>query len=410
MIPVMSTSDVVVVGGGIGGAALAYGLAQSGLGVTILEASKEFPDRVRGESMQLWGRVEARLLGVEDALLRAGAHTAPLWKQYVEGLGDAGDIPASMIVPDVPGTLNLRHPDACQALVDAAAEAGATVVRGVHDVTLTAGAQPSVSYRSDEGAETINTTLVVGADGRASTVRRQAEIELHRQEPINYIAGLLVDGLEGVPDDYDVLVGEGDLFTLMFHQGGGRARLYLCGGRSMQHRFAGQDSVAKFMAAWNPSCYPGTEQVAKATPAGPCATYPGDDTWTDTPFAPGVVLIGDAAGHNDPIIGQGLAIAMRDARIVRDLVVDGARQPGDFAPYATERAERMRRLRFGADLMSATQAEECDNLTARRHLMAEKMANMDPEIFPIFIGLFAGPEVIPEELVDERIIEGIRRA
>jgi flavin-dependent dehydrogenase len=37
------------------------------------------------------------------------------------------------------------------------------------------------------------------------------------------------------------------------------------------------------------------------------------------------VLIGDAAGHNDPIIGDGLPIALRDARIVRDLVLDGAR-------------------------------------------------------------------------------------
>jgi 2-polyprenyl-6-methoxyphenol hydroxylase-like FAD-dependent oxidoreductase len=406
----MSASDVVVVGGGIGGAALAYGLAQNGLGVTVLEASKEFPDRVRGESMQLWGLVEARRLGVEDALMRAGAHIAPVWKQYLEEIGEAGDIPAGMILPDIPGTLNLRHPDACQALLDAAAEAGASVVRGVEDVTLTAGAQPIVSYRANDGAETVNATLVVGADGRASTIRRQAGIELHRQEPDGYIAGLLVDGLEGVPDDFDVLVGEGDLFTLMFHQGGGRARLYLCGGRSMQHRFAGQDGTTKFMAAWNPSCYPGTEHVAKATPAGPCATYPGDDTWTDAPFAPGVVLIGDAAGHNDPIIGEGLSIAMRDARIVRDLVVDGARRPTDFAPYAAERTERMRRLRFGADLMSATQVEECDNRAARRQLIAEKMANLDPEIFPILIGLFAGPETIPEELVDDRVIEGIRRA
>jgi 2-polyprenyl-6-methoxyphenol hydroxylase-like FAD-dependent oxidoreductase len=406
----MSTSDVVVVGGGIGGAALAYGLAQNGLGVTVLEATTEFPDRVRGESMQLWGLVEARRLGVEDALLQAGAHIAPRWMQYVEGVGGAGEIPASMIIPDIPGTLNLRHPDACQALLDAAAGAGATVVRGVEDVTLKAGAEPVVSYRANGADETIDTTLVVGADGRASTIRRQAGIELHRQEPVNYIAGLLVDGLEGVPEDCDVLVGEGDLFTLMFLQGGGRARLYLCGGKSMQHRFAGQDSTAKFMAAWNPSCYPGTEQVAKTTPAGPCATYPGDDTWTDAPFAPGVVLIGDAAGHNDPIIGQGLAIALRDARMVRDLVVDGARQPGDFAPYAAERAERMRRLRFGADVKGAAQAEECDNLTARRLLVAEKMANMDPEFFPLLIGLFAGPETIPGELVDDRLIEEIRRA
>ena len=52
-----------------------------------------------------------------------------------------------MMIPDVPGTLNLRHPVACQALVDAAAGAGATVVRGVGDVKVDAGAAPTVSYR-----------------------------------------------------------------------------------------------------------------------------------------------------------------------------------------------------------------------------------------------------------------------
>src|SRR3954454_22249544 len=134
----------------------------------------------------------------------------------------------------------------------------------------------------------------------------------------------------------------------------------------MQHRFAGQDSVAKFMAAWNPSCYPGTEHVAKATPAGPCATYPGDDTWTDAPSAPGVVLIGDAAGHNDPIIGQGLSIAMRDARTVRDLVMDGARTADAFASYGAERLERMARLRLVADVIAVALSEDADNRPARR--------------------------------------------
>src|SRR5437868_2499602 len=45
-------SDVVVVGGGIGGASLAFALANAGVGVTVLEASAEFADRVRGESLQ----------------------------------------------------------------------------------------------------------------------------------------------------------------------------------------------------------------------------------------------------------------------------------------------------------------------------------------------------------------------
>ena len=45
-----------------------------------------------------------------------------------------------------------------------------------------------------------------------------------------------------------------------------------------------------------------------------------NDTWTDSPCAPGVVLLGDAAGWNDPIIGQGLSIALRDVRMVADVV------------------------------------------------------------------------------------------
>ena len=184
-----------------------------------------------------------------------------------------------------------------------------------------------------------------------------------------------------------MLAADGDLVLLMFHQGGGRARLYLCPGRSGQHRFAGRDAVARFLAAWrNPGCYPLSGLVAAGSPAGPCATYPGDDTWTDTPFADRVVLVGDAAGHNDPIVGQGLSISMRDARIVRDLILAGARQPADFAPYGRERSDRMRTLRLIADVVSVTYAEDADNRLARRLFLAGKMASMDAEVFPLLVG------------------------
>ena len=76
-----SVADVVVVGGGIGGASLASALARAGLGVTVLEATTEYPDRVRGESMHAWGVKEARELGVEETMLEAGAHVAPLWSR-----------------------------------------------------------------------------------------------------------------------------------------------------------------------------------------------------------------------------------------------------------------------------------------------------------------------------------------
>ena len=403
-------SDVVVVGGGIGGASLAFALAGAGVGVRVLEASTEFADRVRGESMQAWGVKEARDVGVEQVLLDAGAHITPVWKQYTEGADDVGDIPMAMMIPDIPGSLNLRHPNACQALLDAAADAGATIVRGVRDVVLADGSSPTVTYATKGQVTELRTTLVVGADGRTSTVRKQAGITLDRQEPMSYIAGLLVDGLDSVPDDHDVVAGEGDVFFLVFHQRAGRARVYLCTGSSGQHRFSGRTGTEQFLAACNVSCYPWSEQVMAATPAGPCATYAGDDTWTDAPFADGVVLIGDAAGYNDPIIGQGLSIALRDARVVRDLILDGARQGAAFAPYGEERSSRMERLRFIADVIAVAQAEDADNRSARRAMFAEKMAAMDPEIFPLLLGAFAGPETVPGELLDPGILERLRGA
>jgi 2-polyprenyl-6-methoxyphenol hydroxylase-like FAD-dependent oxidoreductase len=402
-------TDVVVVGGGIGGASLAYGLAQAGKGVTVLEASTRYSDRVRGESMQAWGVAEARRLGVEQVLLDAGAHVSPLWKQYAEGVGEAGDIPMSMMVPDIPGCLNLRHPDACQALVDAAAAAGAEVIRGVRDVNLAPG---GVSYATDQVHE-LHADLVVGADGRNSAIRRQVGIELEHQEATSYIAGLLLDGLDGaagMPDGFDMMATEGDRFLLVFHQGHGRARVYICVGLSGQHRFSGPGGINAFLAATPMSCFPWSESFTSAVPAGPCATYPGDDTWTAEPYAEGVVLIGDAAGYNDPVIGQGLSIAVRDARTVRDLILDGAHEPADFAPYGEERLGRMARLRLAADVLAAAVAEDAPNRSARRALYGLAIATMDPEIFPVLLAAFTGPETVPDELVNEAIIDRVRAA
>jgi hypothetical protein len=105
-----------------------------------------------------------------------------------------------------------------------------------------------------------------------------------------------------------------------------------------------------------------------------------------------------------------LTIALRDARMVRDLVLDGARSPDGFAPYGAERMVRMERLRFIADLVAVTQAEDADNRPARRAYVVERMAAMDPEIMGLLLGAFAGPESVPEELVGSDLLDRIRAA
>jgi len=342
-------------------------------------------------------------------MMDAGAHITPVWKQYDEFAGFAGEIPMGMFIEGIEGTLNLRHPVACQALFDAAGAAGANVVRGVRDVKLAGGSSPTVSYGVNNQRADVSASLVVGADGRQSTVRKQVGIELERAEAVSYIAGLLIDGLDGVPED-DVLCGEGDRFFVMFHQGNGRARAYVCPGLSGQHRFSGPNGTQEFLAACNVKCYPWAEQVANATPIGPIATYPGDDTWTPSPYVDGVVLIGDAAGHNDPVIGQGLSIALRDARMVRDLVLNGARTADAFTSYGEERMHRMAVLRYIADVIAVSQAEDADNRAARRAFVGERMATMDPEIMVLMMGAFGGPEHVPAEALDPEFIGRIRAA
>ena len=123
-----------------------------------------------------------------------------------------------------------------------------------------------------------------------------------------------------------------------------------------------------------------------------------------------MIELGDAAGYNDPIIGQGLSLALRDARMVRDLILDGALERAAFTPYGNERASRTEHVRFIADVLAVAQAEDADNRSARRTMLADKMATMDPEIVPLLLGAFAGPETIPREALDPGILERLRGA
>lgn len=77
------------------------------------------------------------------------------------------------------------------------------------------------------------------------------------------------------------------------------------------------------------------------------------DAWADQLSAPGVVLAGDAAGWSDPVIGQGLSVAFRDARVLSDLLIASSDwSVQQLAGYRDERTERMRRLRYVSALAS----------------------------------------------------------
>lgn len=64
------TYDIITVGGGLGGAALAKVMAEHGARVLVVEREKQFKDRIRGENLAPWGVAETQALGLYE-LLRA---------------------------------------------------------------------------------------------------------------------------------------------------------------------------------------------------------------------------------------------------------------------------------------------------------------------------------------------------
>ena len=299
----MAGSDVVVVGGGFAGASLAIVMARAGKDVLLLERQAVYRDLVRGELLWPWGVAEARGLGVESVLLDAGANRATNFESHDEGRSAPYREPVAGLDGAV-GSINLAHATACHALAEAARAAGAAVLVGVSAVSVTPGAHPVVEYVHGGRVHGASPRLVVGADGRTSSVRRDAGIALELDEPAHLVTGLLVDGLDGVDESVDLVARERDLLFLAFPQRDGRARLYHCFPAGQRDRFAGPAGAERFLAACALGCLPAAERWAAAQVAGPCATFPARDTRATTPVAPGVVLIGDAAGYENPLLGR----------------------------------------------------------------------------------------------------------
>ena len=396
-----SAYDLVVVGGGIAGGALAIVMARAGYSVLLLEETDAFQDKVRGEWIAPWGVAEVQHLGLYNLLLSAGGHHLSRHTTYEESrppeAADAASMPLDVFIPGVAGPLCLGHPLHCQTLFDEAGRTGATALRGVAVERLTFGPSPSVAYTHKGERRTARARLIVGADGRTSMVRDAARIVLHQDPPHHLFAGMLIEGAHGWDEGLQAIGTDDGFAFLAFPQGNGRVRLYGSYPLDRRGRFSGVSGQRDFLDAFVMGCAPANRYLAEGTPAGPVMTYVNASSWTDTPYAEGVVLAGDAAGWTDPIIGLGLSIAYRDVRMVTDILkASDDWSPPVFAPYAEERSERMRRLRFAAALTATLDAEFGPKARARRHSYHQRSAH-DPLLAIHGLAIMAGPETVPPE-------------
>jgi len=404
--------DVVVVGAGIAGASIAAVLARGGVEVLLLERQREYRDRVRGEYMATWGVLEARALGLEDAIRSTKAadarYTVPYDELSVPSAAEEAKRDNSTIFPGVQGPLCSSHPKACQALAEDAAHSGAELVCGVADVRVQTGKRPSITFHNGIPRE-VRPRLIIGADGRASTVRRQSGIHINKAPASHVIAGLLVEGASRWPDDECAIGVEGDLQFYVFPQGDGRLRLYTCHGNEQATRWAGRAGAQHFVEAFaGLRSIPESLGLSDVTPAGPCGTFSGEQTWCDEPYADGVVLLGDAGGYDDPVDGQGQSLAMCDARRLSELLLaSGDWSVAALRQYGEQRAERLRRMRRVSTTFAALMTTFTDAGRARRDRYYAASKAGQENVRMALGAIFRGPDRMPSEAFTDQLHESL---
>jgi 2-polyprenyl-6-methoxyphenol hydroxylase-like FAD-dependent oxidoreductase len=135
--------DVIVVGGGLAGSALAGVLAQGGLGVLVVEREAGFRDRIRGELSWPWGVAEARELGLEAVLQQAGRVELPAVQFYEDQR-----VAVTEPFESVP-MIGFSHPRLQEALFTWAGVQGATTVRPAKATGFAINGRPTVTVVAD---------------------------------------------------------------------------------------------------------------------------------------------------------------------------------------------------------------------------------------------------------------------
>ena len=218
--------------------------------------------------------------------------------------------------------LAFYHPAMQEAVLQAAADAGAEIRRGasVRDVKPgRAGTMPSLVVEQDGKREELHARLIVGADGRSSVVRKWADFQTQQDPERRMISGVLFEDMPTPDEDTSYYVinpqlGQG---VPLFPQGDGRVRAYLVQTKATGSRLQGAADLPRFVEGSMQAGAP-AEWYAGAKAVGPLATFDGTDNWVEHPCKDGVALIGDAAAASDPAWGQGMSLTVRDARVLRD--------------------------------------------------------------------------------------------
>jgi 2-polyprenyl-6-methoxyphenol hydroxylase-like FAD-dependent oxidoreductase len=317
-----AVNNVLVVGSGLAGAATAIHLAKAGVAVDLIEIKPDVAALGSGITLQGNALRELKALGVWDQVQAAG--------YAFDVTGFRAPDPAGTVLfevpdaktggPDLPAVMGMPRPELAHILADRATEVGVKLRLGTTFTELTQD-DAGVDVTFSDGS-TGRYHLVVGADGVRSYTRRALGINLETKSvgmgiwrafgprPASVTRTDLIYGGPSYIAGY-CPTGEDSLYAYIVEDAQDRSAL------SPEEQLATMKQLSQaYHGPW--------DEIRESLTDPARVNY----TWFETHVLPApwnrgrVVLIGDAAHTCPPTIAQGGAMALEDAVVLAELLVE----------------------------------------------------------------------------------------
>jgi flavin-dependent dehydrogenase len=310
--------DVIIVGARVAGSATAMLLARRGLNVLVLDRATFPSDTLSTHQVQLPGVARLARWGVLDQILAAGTPATRSVRF------DQGEAVITGRFPEYDGADFMCSPRRTlldKVLVDAARAAGAEVRENftVDELLQDDGTVTGVHGR-EKGAPVVteHARLVIGADGKHSLVAEATAARAYRTKPPQSLA--FYTYWEGVPATGGAMYGRPGCALGAWPTNDGLLMTYLAWPIARFSEFR-QDVEGNFLRTLDAVGL--GERVRAGRRAERFRGTPDLPSYFRQPYGPGWALVGDAGLLLDPITGQGIGHAFRDAELLADAVADG---------------------------------------------------------------------------------------
>ena len=370
--------DLIIVGAGLTGSALAVALADTSLRIALVDARA--PTRPPGWPTQWDSRVYAISPGSADLLAQIGCwtHLTTDRLQRVEQMvvsGDAGGV-INFSAFDI-GTEELAwivesSEMACELWTSVSRQRNVTCFCPAEPASLNVSADQAVLSLSS--GQTLHGKLIVGADGRESWVRQQMGL-VSRHDPYNEL---------GVVANFRTELPHFGTAYQWFREDGVLAYLPLAGGaqadqgKMISMVWSAPEAFAKMLLDLSAEdlalrvANAGQNQLGGLELMAPAVGFPLKLVRVPQIVAPRVALIGDAAHGIHPLTGHGVNLGFQDVRVLAD-VIRTARSVDDLGDlrllsrYQRARREEVVMLQSMTDAMRKLFASKTPGFSVLRN-------------------------------------------